>query len=207
MSDDLVVREWDETYLVERGACDEHNALVRAYRELWEDIAHLEKTRAEIQAHLTAMTASRDSVLSQSREWKAELATMADYYKAQLAAMTAELDTQVRANAIITRALHESEEQLEATTGERDLVGGRMTKLVEKMARAICEGQEYGPAHLDQARAALAVVLEALQEPSEEMMREGADYLPITPYGATNRAAGCVFEAMLAQFEKENAGG
>lgn len=35
-------------------------------------------------------------------------------------------------------------------------------------------------------------------EPTDEMQKEGADYLPVTPGGATNRAAGDVYKAMLS---------
>jgi hypothetical protein len=34
-------------------------------------------------------------------------------------------------------------------------------------------------------------------EPTPEMMREGADFLPVTPGGATNKCAGSVYTAML----------
>ena len=34
--------------------------------------------------------------------------------------------------------------------------------------------------------------------PTAVMMREGADYLPVTPGSATNKAAGNVYEAMIA---------
>ena len=50
-----------------------------------------------------------------------------------------------------------------------------------------------------QARAAI----EAMLEPSEEMTREGADFLPVTPGGATNAAAGRVYEAMISAALKE----
>jgi hypothetical protein len=50
-------------------------------------------------------------------------------------------------------------------------------------------------------RAGIRFALE--QEPSEAMMREGADFLSITPGGATNKCAGHVYEAMMAIRIKE----
>ncbi len=39
--------------------------------------------------------------------------------------------------------------------------------------------------------------IEALMEPTDGMQKEGADFLSVTPGGATNECAGSVFEAML----------
>ena len=52
------------------------------------------------------------------------------------------------------------------------------------------------------SRAAVAALRDAGYEivpvePTEAMMREGADWLPVTPGGATNKCAGRVYEAML----------
>lgn len=39
-------------------------------------------------------------------------------------------------------------------------------------------------------------------EPNEAMMREGADYLSVTPGGATNECAGNVYRAMVERSQK-----
>ena len=83
--------------------------------------------------------------------------------------------------------------------------------LVERVARALvqacptiqADGDLEWPAFADDARAAIAAVLDDLAEPNEAMKREGADFLSITPGSATNECAGHVFEAMLAAKRKE----
>ncbi len=42
------------------------------------------------------------------------------------------------------------------------------------------------------------VMMVEMQEPTEAMCAEGADYLSVTPGQATNRTAGNVYEAMIA---------
>lgn len=98
-----------------------------------------------------------------------------------------------------------------------------MSELVEKVARAICADnikyngawesrslderiEDEWPAWSSEATAAIAAVLDALQEPSEWMVEAadgidvmGADLHDFTVYSC----AGPVWQAMLAKFREE----
>ena len=95
-----------------------------------------------------------------------------------------------------------------------------MRELVEKVARAICAGRvKYnGPMddrHLadrveeewrdwqDEAIAAIAVVLEALQEPSEGMDEGGEGEITYAVLDEEYPSAERIWKAMLAKFREE----
>ena len=80
-----------------------------------------------------------------------------------------------------------------------------MTDMIERVARQIRRAVSCWPEcqQDDNARLcncqlfAAQYAIAAMREPTEAMKLEGADYLPVTPGGATNECAGRVFEAMI----------